>query len=49
MCWICCGKLFTAVFKEYNVERPYEIKHNIYLKYNNEVKQSKIKKFKSQL
>lgn len=47
MCLIC--RETVAVFKEYNVKRHYEIKHNDFLKFNNEVKQSKLKEFKSQL
>jgi len=39
----------VAAFKEYNVKRRYETKHNDCLKFDKEVKQSKLKEFKSQL
>ncbi|KAL4131458.1 hypothetical protein QTP88_008769 [Uroleucon formosanum] len=39
----------VAVFKEYNVKRHYETKHNDYLKFSSEVKQSKLREFTSQL
>ena len=39
----------VAVFKEYNVKRHYETKHNGYLKFSSEVKQSKLREFMSQL
>lgn len=47
MCLIC--RETVAVCKEYNVKRHYETKHNDYLKFDNEVKRSKLRKFKSQL
>lgn len=47
MCLIC--REVVAVFKEYNVKRHYETNHKDYLKFDKEVKQSKIKEFKSQL
>ena len=36
-------------FKEYNFKRHYETKHNDYLKFSSEVKQSKLREFMSQL
>lgn len=47
MCLIC--RETVAVFKEYNVKRHYETKHNDYLKFDKEVKQSKLQELKSQL
>jgi len=47
MCLIC--RETVAVFKEYNVKRHYETKHNDYLKFSSEVKQSKLREFTSQL
>jgi hypothetical protein len=47
MCLIC--RKTVAVFKEYNVNRHYETKHNDYLKLSSEVKQSKLREFMSQL
>jgi len=47
MCLIC--REIVAVFKEYNVKRHYETKHNDYLKFSSEVKQSKLREFMSQL
>jgi len=47
MCLIC--RETVAIFKEYNVKRHYEIKHNDYLKFSKEVKQSKHREFTSQL
>jgi len=47
MCLKC--REIVVVFKEYNVKRHYETKHNDNLKLNNEVKQLKLREFKSQL
>lgn len=47
LCLIC--REVVAVFKEYNVKRHYETKHKDYLEFDKEVKQSKLKEFKSQL
>jgi len=41
MCLIC--RESVAVFEEFNVKRNYETKHNDYLKFDSEVKQSKVR------
>lgn len=47
MCLICRDTV--AVFKDYNVKRNYETKHKDYRKFDEEVKKSNLKKFKSHL
>lgn len=47
ICLIC--RETVGVFKEYNVKRHFETKHKDYLNLDREIKQSKIRNFKSQL
>lgn len=47
LCLIC--REVVAVCKEYNVRRHYETKHKGYLKFDEEVKKSKLKELNSQL